>query len=195
MSKLSKLAEELVITARQEAYGHPYDDFKRTTGMLTALGFRFVEADGKIRNLQPTDHAVILLCVKLSREMHQHKEDNIVDLFGYVKCLEMVLEKEKFLNSEKEPTCSLSPAVDATWNPPPIEIPADDDWYPNYPHPDDAVINQLVHEGLITEKIALEAKVAAKEDKTLDLLCEIMHRGKVKLMDMYRVINECNSKN
>lgn len=91
----SQKAVELVNPTRQGDYGHPADDFTRSTGALSSLGFRFKKADGTYRDLKATDLPIIMACVKLSREVHKHKDDNIVDIHGYMNCLEMILAKEK----------------------------------------------------------------------------------------------------
>ena len=93
-------AEKVVNTDRQKDYGHPFDDFNRAMGMLNALGYRFLEPDGSYRDLRAEDQPIIMTCVKLSREVNHHKWDNIVDIHGYMKCLEMVLERRQALVAE-----------------------------------------------------------------------------------------------
>ena len=99
-SNLSTEAVKLVNGARQESYGHPYYDFSRSTGAMSALGFRFQCEDGTIRHLGPSDLPIMMLCVKAAREVHKHKEDNLVDIIGYTNCLGMVLEKQHELVRE-----------------------------------------------------------------------------------------------
>lgn len=82
------IADRLVETTRQHDYGSPVDDFARIAGMATALGFRFVDASGKVRNILPSDHGIWMVLTKISREMHNHKRDNLIDGAGYFKCLD-----------------------------------------------------------------------------------------------------------
>lgn len=93
-------AEHVVMNDRQKDYGHPYDDFNRAMGMLNSLGYRFLNPDGTYRHLSPTDQPIIMTCVKLSREVNHHKYDNIVDIHGYMKCLELVLQRAKEICAE-----------------------------------------------------------------------------------------------
>ena len=94
--------EELV-EERRRGYGHPYDDFTRSTGMLNALGYCRIDAEGKKQPLGPLDLPIIMICIKLSRETHQHKEDNIIDIKGYCSCLDKVrariIEMQRDLNT------------------------------------------------------------------------------------------------
>ncbi len=73
---------------RSASYGRPEDDFGRTAGMMTALGFKFQPPDGEARDIQPTDIPLILIMVKLSRESNAHKHDNVEDIIGYANCLQ-----------------------------------------------------------------------------------------------------------
>ena len=87
-------AEELVTGDRQRAYGHPYDDFSRTAGAASAMGFRFQDAAGNVRELTARDVPIFMILVKLSREVHQHQVDNVTDGIGYFRTLEMVVDRE-----------------------------------------------------------------------------------------------------
>jgi len=73
--------------ARQDAYGHPFDDFSRT-----AIGWKMMTG----HTFTAEEVALCLIQVKLSREVNAHKRDNLVDVCGYVKTLDMVTnEREK----------------------------------------------------------------------------------------------------
>lgn len=76
------LEEALRITSgdRQANYGPPDQDFVRIAKLWTALsGFEF----------KSRDVAMFMICVKLSREIHQRKRDNAVDIAGYARCLDI----------------------------------------------------------------------------------------------------------
>jgi hypothetical protein len=72
-------AQRLVYGDRERVYGHPREDFARTAAMWSALFGRRFEA---------RDVALAMMCVKLSREAHQHKRDNLVDIAGYAAALD-----------------------------------------------------------------------------------------------------------
>lgn len=77
-------ANELVNGDRAKAYGTAVESFGRianiANGMMTKK-----EQEGMARMGEITDIQVckILMALKISREMHAHKRDNLVDLAGY----------------------------------------------------------------------------------------------------------------
>lgn len=73
------LEEALRITKgdRNAQYGPPDQDFRRTAQMWSALkGVEF----------KPREVALFMIALKLSRETHQKKRDNWVDIAGYARC-------------------------------------------------------------------------------------------------------------
>lgn len=73
------LVEALRLTSgdRQATYGPPDQDFRRTAAMWTALfGHPF----------EPKDVALAMILLKASRQIHQRKRDNWVDMAGYARC-------------------------------------------------------------------------------------------------------------
>lgn len=73
------LIEALRLTSgdRQATYGPPDQDFRRTAAMWTALfGHAF----------EPKDVALAMILLKASRQIHQRKRDNWVDMAGYARC-------------------------------------------------------------------------------------------------------------
>lgn len=94
------VADGLINGARSEAYGHPYDDFTKTSGMWNSLGYRIQSPNGDIRLLNAADVPVAMVCVKLSR-MTNHKNNNhmdsIIDGCGYFGTLQKVIQRIKQL--------------------------------------------------------------------------------------------------
>ena len=41
-------------------------------------------------SLTPKDGLLFMVCVKLSREMHRHKRDNLVDACGYTRLMSVL---------------------------------------------------------------------------------------------------------
>lgn len=79
------LLEALRITSgdRQNQYGPADQDFKRTAIMWSAL---------KGIDFSAREVAMFMICLKLSRETHQKKRDNAVDICGYARLLHIINE-------------------------------------------------------------------------------------------------------
>jgi len=78
-------AKRITSGDRQNAYGPPTQDFARTAAMWTAL---------KGVDFTARDVALFMICLKLSRETHQRKRDNAVDICGYGRCLALCQDAE-----------------------------------------------------------------------------------------------------
>jgi hypothetical protein len=68
---------------RQAVYGPPEQDFRKTADMWTGLFQYMLAEDAKF---EPRHVAMALICMKMSRECHQRKKDNWVDIAGYARC-------------------------------------------------------------------------------------------------------------
>ena len=82
------LTEALRLTTgdRQNSYGPPDQDFSRTAKMWEAIrGVPFTARDV----------AMFMICLKLSRETHQKKRDNWVDIAGYARCGQLCSDAER----------------------------------------------------------------------------------------------------
>jgi len=73
------LEEALRITQgdRNPSYGPPDQNFQRTAAMWSAL---------KGVHFEAREVAMFMIALKLSRETHQRKRDNWVDIAGYARC-------------------------------------------------------------------------------------------------------------
>lgn len=72
-------AQSLVYGNRGAAYGHPYEDYTKTAAFMSViLGME----------VTPEKAILCMIAVKLSREIHQSKRDNRVDMIGYAECLQ-----------------------------------------------------------------------------------------------------------
>ena len=89
-------AESLVHGARREAYSHPFDDYTRAGYLMAPLLQRYARVAGRSRTLVPVPPEVacsLMLAVKISRECHRHKRDNLTDIAGYAQCLDLIAER------------------------------------------------------------------------------------------------------
>lgn len=71
---------------RQDAYGHPLDDFSRTAKIWSAIFGHEVTAE---------QVALCLIGVKMSREVNRPGWDNVVDMAGYAETLALVRQERK----------------------------------------------------------------------------------------------------
>ena len=78
-------AQQLVHGDRDTSYGHPLDGFERTAKMWSAiLGI----------DVRPEQVGLCMIAVKLSRECHRQKRDNLVDIAGYAETVEWVKNEQ-----------------------------------------------------------------------------------------------------
>jgi hypothetical protein len=78
-------AERIVNGDRQADYSDPVENFKHISAIASSI---------RKKDLTSEDCAVVLMAVKLARENHKHKRDNLVDLAGYVEILNRIKESE-----------------------------------------------------------------------------------------------------
>jgi len=78
---LLKTAKNLVKGARRDEYGPIQESFERVATVWSGLLGHTVTAQ---------QVALMMIGFKLCREVNKHKEDNLVDVVGYVLCLEEV---------------------------------------------------------------------------------------------------------
>ena len=83
-------AHQLINNERNIAYDHPLDNFNRIKkGWEVIFGFEITEEQV----------GLAMTWVKIAREVHRHKRDNLVDGAGYLGTVDMVItERERRAN-------------------------------------------------------------------------------------------------
>ena len=84
-------AKRITTADRQSDYGHPRDDFARTAALWTAILARHLR-DGEA--LTAMDVPLCMIVLKVARQTHRHKRDNLVDIAGYARTAAMVAGDE-----------------------------------------------------------------------------------------------------
>ena len=79
-------AERITSTDRPMAYDHPEGNFGR-------LGKVWAVILGHEDPIQPETVALMMAAHKLVREAYRHQRDNLVDLAGYTRCIEKIMER------------------------------------------------------------------------------------------------------
>jgi len=83
-------ALKLITGDRNQSYGNPKDDYTKT-----ALIWSGLLAHKLKENITPEEAILMMVGVKLSREVFKHKRDNLVDAHGYLECYEWSLNGKK----------------------------------------------------------------------------------------------------
>jgi hypothetical protein len=102
MSTYADKATELVLGDRNASYGPPAEDYAKTAAMWSGL------LNGILtRPITPKEAVLMMVALKLSREMHRHKPDNLIDAHGYLLCAEWIATGKKPAPKEHETNAAL----------------------------------------------------------------------------------------
>jgi len=84
-------AAELTSGQRNADYGHPREDFARTAQMWNGV---LAEKLREGEQIDAMDVPLCMIAVKLARQAHRHKRDNLVDIAGYARTAAMIAGEE-----------------------------------------------------------------------------------------------------
>ncbi len=84
-------AKRITEGVRRTEYGAPADDFGRAAYMWTGILARKLRDGAQINAM---DIPLCMVAVKLARQSHHHKRDNLVDIAGYARTAAMVAGDE-----------------------------------------------------------------------------------------------------
>jgi len=81
MSNHATTAAELVLGDRNASYGNPADDYAKVAKLWSGLLHPILK-----RDITPQEAILCMVALKLAREVHAHKDDNLIDAHGYLLC-------------------------------------------------------------------------------------------------------------
>lgn len=85
-------ARKLVLGDRNSSYGNPADDYAKTAKVWSGLLTHKLKPGQEIT---PKEATMMMVGLKLCREMHKHKADNLIDAIGYCITAEWIEKGEK----------------------------------------------------------------------------------------------------
>lgn len=86
---------ENVVEQREGLYGHPYDNFNN----IAELWSTFLSArNGRPVDIDREDVGYMMILFKVARDINRASADNLVDIHGYGKCIQMIRDKEQEQN-------------------------------------------------------------------------------------------------
>lgn len=83
-------AINLVLGDRNESYGNPAEDYAKVAKMWSGLLHPILK-----RDITPQEAILMMVLLKMSREVHSPKPDNIIDAHGYLLCYEWALSGQR----------------------------------------------------------------------------------------------------
>jgi len=93
MKSILQEAIEIRGGERKTDYGDAVENFDRIAEIFQVMSGRSISA---------ADCALVQMAVKISRERHAHKRDNLVDLCGYADIYHLIRERDLAVKEEQE---------------------------------------------------------------------------------------------
>lgn len=80
-------ADRLVSVDRQNQYGHPFDNFSDIS-----VGWNII---AETQNITAEKVGLMMIWVKICREKFKHKRDNLVDIAGFAKTIDLIYDRKE----------------------------------------------------------------------------------------------------
>jgi hypothetical protein len=80
-------ADHLTAEDRRAAYDHPAPNHKRIAAFWNVYLAGRPDPGAPI---SPSDVVTMMILLKVARNQYQYQRDNVVDIAGYARCLEMI---------------------------------------------------------------------------------------------------------
>lgn len=86
-SNVLKQADEIIYGDRERTYGNPGINLERIANLWNAYLCNKAMCDDD-NEISAEDVAMMMTLLKIAREQHAHKEDNIIDAVGYLALID-----------------------------------------------------------------------------------------------------------
>ena len=83
-------ANRIIYGDREKTYGHPAKNFEATAALWNGY-LQSKNGEDAFLHILPftaVDVAHLMILLKMARELHMHKRDNVVDMCGYAGCIQ-----------------------------------------------------------------------------------------------------------
>lgn len=83
-------AIQLVLGDRNASYGNPAEDYAKVAKVWSGLLHPILK-----RDITPQEAILMMVGLKMAREVYAHKTDNLVDAHGYLLCYEWAVSGQR----------------------------------------------------------------------------------------------------
>lgn len=84
-------ANRIIYGDREQTYGDPAQNFDATASLWNGYLHAKYRVTGSM-DFNALDVAHMMMLLKMAREIHMHKRDNVVDMAGYAGCIQKMYD-------------------------------------------------------------------------------------------------------